>query len=465
MSSLKIIIIGGGLSGALLANGLILNNIQVTIYERDTADSKREGYQIRLGDSALTGLKSCLPKESLDLITSKLGQSSGATATAPAIYNSKWEEVMDLALMPTYSKTSAINRVVLRDLLMEPVKKANNVVYNKRFEKYSIVENERGHEKVQVTFTDGSNDVCDILIGADGSGSRINVQLGARNLVSLDSHFSFVSKGDLPLHRLKHMPKRLLKGPIIVFNGVASLYFALYLPSSEGRESNAVAGDPKRDSDIGYNQSSASFYWGMTIHKSLCPYSSPKEIPDARQFLLDKVQELGWAKELQDLLRTGSEDENAGVEAIQFRASETLSKDWRAKAKTTTTNHAKSDGVGSPRVWLIGDAVHAMQPNRGQGGNQALHDAADLLPELLALNDIALSLENKTSLTETQIEQACQRYESAMFDRAFSWVKKSGGTTFPSLDFDGILGAIAKLLSWTVLPIIRIIYQVFSIRA
>lgn len=96
----------------------------------------------------------------------------------------------------------------------------------------------------------------------------------------------------------------------------------------------------------------------------------------------------------------------------------------------------------------------------GQGGNQSLHDAADLLPEILALNDIAKSLDDKTAITTAQIEQACQRYENVMFDRAFPWVRKSGGTSFPSLDFDGVLGTIAKLLSWTILPVVRLFYRV-----
>ncbi|KAF2632168.1 hypothetical protein BU25DRAFT_417912 [Macroventuria anomochaeta] len=89
MAPLNIIIVGGSLSGALLVNGLLSNNTSFTVYERDAADPKREGYQIQLGDSAITGFKACLPKDCMDLITRKFGQSSGSTATAPAIYNTR----------------------------------------------------------------------------------------------------------------------------------------------------------------------------------------------------------------------------------------------------------------------------------------------------------------------------------------------------------------------------------------
>lgn len=51
----KVIIVGGGLGGSLLASGLMNNNVDFTLYERDAADSNREGYQIRMGDAALEG--------------------------------------------------------------------------------------------------------------------------------------------------------------------------------------------------------------------------------------------------------------------------------------------------------------------------------------------------------------------------------------------------------------------------
>ena len=40
---------------------------------------------------------------------------------------------------------------------------------------------ENGHERVKIIFSDGSSDICDILIGADGVRSRINKQLGLNN--------------------------------------------------------------------------------------------------------------------------------------------------------------------------------------------------------------------------------------------------------------------------------------------
>lgn len=172
MGAFKVIIAGGGLAGALLANGLSNNGVDFMIYERDDENSKREGYHVRLGDGAQTGFRACLTNEHINKIISKLGQSSSSQASAPSIYNTRFEEVVDLALVPNYAKTAAMSRVVLRDILLEPIKKDQKIQYGKAFKRYEIVTQKDGTEKVKVFFSDGSDDICDILIGSDGASSR-----------------------------------------------------------------------------------------------------------------------------------------------------------------------------------------------------------------------------------------------------------------------------------------------------
>jgi 2-polyprenyl-6-methoxyphenol hydroxylase-like FAD-dependent oxidoreductase len=62
MSSFTVIIIGGGLAGSLLGNELVNHAIDCAVYEKDPHGSKREGYQIQLGASALVELQACLEK-------------------------------------------------------------------------------------------------------------------------------------------------------------------------------------------------------------------------------------------------------------------------------------------------------------------------------------------------------------------------------------------------------------------
>lgn len=44
-------VIGGGLSGLCLANGLLNEKIDVVVYEREQMDARKDGYQIRMGAS------------------------------------------------------------------------------------------------------------------------------------------------------------------------------------------------------------------------------------------------------------------------------------------------------------------------------------------------------------------------------------------------------------------------------
>jgi hypothetical protein len=62
------------------------------------------------------------------------------------------------------------------------------------------------------------------------------------------------------------------------------------------------------------------------------------------------------------------------------------------------------------------------------GGNQAMRDIADMLPQLLELKRAA---EAGPPLSTREIETRCNAYEKKMIDRSFAWVAKSGGTSQP----------------------------------
>jgi 2-polyprenyl-6-methoxyphenol hydroxylase-like FAD-dependent oxidoreductase len=173
MSSFKVIIIGAGLAGSALANGLMRHEIDVQVYERLPQDSKREGYQIRLGAHALRGLRACLSQDELQRIVAKFGPANGSKSEAPIVVNRNFETVLDLSKFPSYNKSAPISRVVLRDALAEPVATAGKLKYDTKFDKYEILNPNMSNERVRVWFEDGSHDDCDILVAADGSHSKV----------------------------------------------------------------------------------------------------------------------------------------------------------------------------------------------------------------------------------------------------------------------------------------------------
>lgn len=52
------------------------------------------------------------------------------------------------------------------------------------------------------------------------------------------------------------------------------------------------------------------------------------------------------------------------ITVTMLRASTKLFKDWRQRLRAQSGDNPEE---GHPRAWLVGDAIHAMQPNRQVG--------------------------------------------------------------------------------------------------
>jgi len=143
MSSFKVAIVGGGLAGSLIADGLIKNGVDVTVYERNPERSERGGYQIRLGQYSLDAFRLCLDPAHISAIEQKFGMSSARDArslyTAPSIYSTQFKPVIDLGRLPSYSASTATDRVVLRDFLVGPLKDHGKIKFRQNFTRYEIV--------------------------------------------------------------------------------------------------------------------------------------------------------------------------------------------------------------------------------------------------------------------------------------------------------------------------------------
>ncbi|KAH7393682.1 hypothetical protein BKA64DRAFT_746705 [Cadophora sp. MPI-SDFR-AT-0126] len=435
-SAFKVIILGSGLAGSLLANGLIHNNVNTVVYERTKRHAKREGYQIRLGAPALEGMRACLNQEQINTIVSKFGRSGGMKSSAPVLYSEDFVKLLDLTRFPVYSKSAPINRGILRDTLADPVFAAGILHYERSFDHYEIINPGSTQERVRVWFEDGGSDDCDVLIGADGSHSKVNRMLGLNNISQIDSHISMIAKNDLPTKDYLAMTPALHETPIMIMAEKKVMYFCAYLPDKAGQDGKTAV-----------DETLSSSMFGLHIPLDACP-ADILEKSQAEKWDFISCTLRGWADEYHEILNLVR-----GSDLYMYRArvSRRPEKNWRAKVSSKEIPER-----GHPRIWLMGDAMHAMLPSRGMGGNQSMRDAATILPLLVRLYTHAQ--QGKGSSTEA-ITAACKEYEDEMIHRTFEWVAKSGGSKILPIDTATLLGKIFIFVAAQVMNLAYVWYS------
>jgi 2-polyprenyl-6-methoxyphenol hydroxylase-like FAD-dependent oxidoreductase len=82
-ADLHVIVIGGGIGGLCLAQGLRRSGVAVTVFERDEApDSRREGFRLHVDPVGARSLRACLPPPLWDAFVASAGARSGTSSSA-----------------------------------------------------------------------------------------------------------------------------------------------------------------------------------------------------------------------------------------------------------------------------------------------------------------------------------------------------------------------------------------------
>jgi 2-polyprenyl-6-methoxyphenol hydroxylase-like FAD-dependent oxidoreductase len=379
-TDLRVVIIGAGIGGLCLAQGLRRAGIDVAIFERDAAvDARRQGYRISLKDTGAQALRDCLPAHLFDL------------CVATRILSATRMIFMDTALTPKFDKPIpatepardgfGVNRLTLREILLTGLDGA--VHYGRTFERY-----EEAGGRVRVHFADGGSVEADLLVGADGTGSAVRAQLVPDAVID-ELHWAIYGRTPITGTTLTWLPDQLLD----TFNRVLGDGDAAFAVAT-CRTGEPVARAVERLApDARLTDVPPYLQW-------ITPLADPAQA-DAEPARLDAIAAemvRGWHPAVGRIIAEADVDATFAVRVTSARPVTP----WRA-----------------PNVTLLGDAVHTMSPGRGDGANIALKDAAILCRAVIE------AAEGRFPLPVTK-----GVYEELMLEYGFAAVEQSKSHPF-----------------------------------
>lgn len=400
-----VLIIGAGVSGLAFAQGLLKNGIPFRIFERDQDfHSRAQGYRVRVSKDGIQALRDNLPPAQFDILERSCAVVTGVNNAPSFVLDATTANSAAPLFKPgqappavtqMFSKPWSVDRSVLREVLRQNLE--SHIDFGKGLESFT-----QDDEGVQATFTDGSTARGSILVGADGTWSRVRQQV-------------------LPSYRLADSEGRLIFGKTPItdelmqhFSPEASSGLTLL----RGDTLNCLLEPMRFTHDDPSLPTPADYvYWVLMMRAG-------QHMPDEQLLHLNVEETLQMSR---NLTATWHESFKTLFTQLETTASATRVLTSRPSALPT----AEPAGVASlqhARVTLLGDAAHPMAPTAALGATTALKDAATLVRHLVASGDI----QAKTAATLKQYEADMNEYASAVVTSTLG----GGRALFGMKDFD-----------------------------
>ena len=386
-------IIGGGIAGLCLAQGLKKAGIPVTLYERDQINTNYLlGFRLQIRDPGNNALKACLPPHLYDtfIATSSAlpGQFSQLTPQLETLQSSRVEPVLDRA-----ARHKSVSRITLLQILEAGL---DSIVRRGRsFTHYE----ELPDGSVKAHFDDGRTAVHDILVGADGANSLIRRTL-LPNARRIDTKIRRIAgKVEISDEVRRWLNPQLIDGVISISSDAG---FNLYITNhqieydAEARTDGIGVTPAAAHAHPGllYDNVNSYVMWALSARETALPSDdrlfalSGEEL---RTFCLDTLAD--WHPTVRELVRRTAP---STIQALPVKSSLPVPP-WPTR-----------------RVTLSGDAIHSMTYFQAMGANTSLHDGSLLMRELIAVRDGG-----------KDVIEALRDYEAAMLEFGFAAVMTS----------------------------------------
>jgi 2-polyprenyl-6-methoxyphenol hydroxylase-like FAD-dependent oxidoreductase len=378
---MRVLIVGGGLGGLCLAQGLVKAGVEVAVFERDRTRSDRlDRYRLHVSPAGSRALRACLPDSAWEAFLLGVGDAEGGFGFLTEQLRTLVvvdDDVMYPPSADAAERAYPVDRLFLRETLLRGLD--GIVQFGRKVQRYAQL----ADGSVTAHFADGSSTTGDVLVGADGAGSAVRRQYrpGTDPVPTGALGIGWT----VPLNGFAGppVPGRLRTGLNMIMAPVPFFLFT------------SVFRRPEHDGQAGgtaFAQPGDYLLCALVARQEACP---PGLEALSGQGLREAAAKMmrHWHPELVSL---ASEAAPAAFGAYPFTVAPPVS-DW---APSTVT--------------LLGDAVHAMPPASGNGANMAFRDASLLHRNLAA-----------AARGSTPLLQAIGDYEREMRDYAFSTIRSA----------------------------------------
>jgi 2-polyprenyl-6-methoxyphenol hydroxylase-like FAD-dependent oxidoreductase len=323
---MKVLISGAGIAGSSLAFWLSRLGHNVTVIERHSS-LRTTGLQIDLRGHGVEVMKrmgleeafraKAAPEQGVQMVDS----SGRRRAFFPVNKSNKGPQ--------SFTTEFEIMRADLCRLLYDATKDRVNYVFGTSIESFEETD---GH--LEVRFSDGKTDRFDLLVGADGQGSRTR-----KMMLGPDTADAFYPLGGLYIGYFT-MPRPIQEGE----EYIATVYIA---PGRRGMMTRRHSPDE------------IQIYAGCRTDSERLKNARPGDVVEQKEALTEVLRGAGWQTE--DILNSLKDAENFYCEHVGI---------------------VKMESWSRGRVALLGDAAYCPSANTGMGTSSAIVGAYVLAGEI-----------------------------------------------------------------------------------